>query len=77
MAVKALKAMQKNGRTAAKPKWVPVREEIDMEALMTEIENDPNAPMIAKDVVAYWRVRDNSGEPYLTIEQIQEELGRE
>ena len=77
MAVKAVKAKRKNGHTAAKGRRKSGLKESDVEALMTEIENDPDAPLIAKDVVAYWRVRDNSAEPYLTIEQIQEELGRD
>ena len=77
MTVKAAKAKRKHGPTSANGKRKKEREEMDIEAWMTRIESDPNAPLIAKDVVAYWRVRDRSGEPYLTIEQIQAELGRD
>ena len=77
MAVKAIKARQKTGRSAAtRRKRTKAQAEADFEALMTRIENDPNAPLIAKEIVAVLRERDKSGEPYLTIEQIQAELGR-
>ena len=77
MAVKTVKAKHKkvssavNGKAATK-----IQAALDYEALLTEIENDPDAPLIAKEAVAYRRIRDRSGEPYLTIEQIQAELGR-
>lgn len=67
---------RKNGRAAIKQKRTKAQEKADYEALMTRIENDPNAPLIAKEMVALARERDKSGEPYLTIEQIQAELGR-
>jgi hypothetical protein len=77
MSVKAVKAKRKNGRTVAKDKRAKAREELDVEALMTKIENDPDAPAIAKELVALRRERDKSGEPYLTIEQIMAELERD
>lgn len=81
MAVKAIKAKRKTGRSAAtRRKRTKAQEEADFEALLTRIENDPDAPLIAKDLVPLMRERAErarSGEPYLTIEQIQEELGRE
>ncbi|HMV48048.1 MAG TPA: hypothetical protein PLQ88_14015 [Blastocatellia bacterium] len=45
--------------------------------ILSEIENDPNAPPIAKGLVALRRKRDQSGEPYITIEQMWKELERE
>ena len=75
-AVKAAKAIRQNGQPAAKGKRAKSKEELDYEALLTKIENDPNAPPIAKIAAAYARERDKSGEPYLTIEQIFEQLGR-
>lgn len=74
MSTKAGKAKRKNDHAARNGK--KAQQEPDGEALMTKIENDPNAPLIAKDIVAALRERDKSGEPYLTIEQIQAELGR-
>ena len=74
--VKAAKTIRQNGRPTVKSKSAKDKEELDYEALMTKIENDPNAPPIAKIAVAYARERDKSGEPYLTIEQIFEQLGR-
>ena len=53
-----------------------IQTKADAEALMAKIENDPNAPLIAKEAVAFRRQREQSGEPYLTIEQIMEGLGR-
>ncbi len=84
MAVKTVKAgkagkavkPERNGRPAVKGKPVKSSKELDYEALLTKIENDPNAPPIAKIAAAYARERDKSGEPYLTIEQIFEQLGR-
>jgi len=77
MGVKAVKAKRKNGRSAGKDKRAKAREELDVEALMTRIENDPDAPPIAKDLVSLLRERDKTGEPYLTIEQIMAELERD
>lgn len=76
MAVKAVKAKHNNGQPAVKGKRGKQRKAIEAEALYASIENDPNAPLIAKEVVAYRRAREKSGEPYLTIEQLWEELGR-
>lgn len=76
MAIKASKTRHSNGRPATKGKRTKVQEKIAAEALMTKIENDPQSPLIAKEIVALLRERDKSGEPYLTIEQIQAELGR-
>lgn len=76
MAVKANKTKHRNGRPATKEKRTKAQEAADLEALLTKIENDPNAPLIAKELAALRRERDRSGEPYLTIEQIQAELGR-
>ena len=77
MGVKAVKVKSKNGRHTSKAKRAPKQAEQRVEALMTKIENDPNAPLMAKELVALLRERDKSGEPYLTIEQIQAELGRD
>jgi hypothetical protein len=76
MAVKASKTKHRNGRPAAKGKRTKAQEDAAAERLMTKIENDPHSPPIAKEIVALLRERDKSGEPYLTIEQIQAELGR-
>lgn len=76
MSVKANKTKPSNERPAAKGKRTKAQEAADLEALMIKIENDPNSPLIAKEIVALLRKRDKSGEPYLTIEQIQAELGR-
>lgn len=76
MVVKAVKAKRKTGRASANGKRKKIVEELNGEDLMTQIENDPNAPLIAKELVAILRERDKSGEPYLTIEEIQAELGR-
>ncbi len=77
MSVKTIKAKRKNRQSAAKRKRAMAQEELGLEALMTQIENDPNAPLIAKELVALRRERDKSGEPYLTIEQIMAELERD
>ncbi|MGH9846628.1 MAG: hypothetical protein ACREEM_48635 [Blastocatellia bacterium] len=77
MSVKAVKAKRKNGRPAGKDKRARAQEELDFEALMTKIENDPDAPLIAKDLVPLLRERAKTGEPYLTIEQIMAELERD
>lgn len=74
MAVRAIKPKTRRGRGKYDPLRIQTKE--DAEALMAEIENDPNAPLIAKEAVAFRRQREQSGEPYLTIEQIMEELGR-
>lgn len=76
MVVKAVKVKRKTGRASANGKRKKIVEELNGEDLMTQIENDPNAPLIAKELVAILRERDKSGEPYLTIEEIQAELGR-
>jgi hypothetical protein len=73
---KPVKAKRRNKRPSVKGKRAKTKEELEYEALMTEIENDPDAPLIAKQAVAYRLGRDKSGEPYLTIEQIFEQLGR-
>ncbi len=77
MSVKAVKAKRKNGRPVGKDKRARAQEELDVEALMTKIENDPDAPAIARELVALMRERDKTGEPYLTIEQIMAELERD
>ncbi len=76
-ATKTVKAIRQNGHPVAKGKRAKTKDELDYEALMARIENDPNAPPIAKVAAAYRRERDKSGEPYLTIEQIFEQLGRQ
>jgi hypothetical protein len=80
MSVKAVKTKRKDGSATAKRKRTIAQQEADFEALLTKIENDPDAPLIAKELVPLMRERRErakQGEPYLTIEQIQEELGRE
>ena len=77
MSVKAAKAKHKNGQASSERKRSKAEKIADYEALMARIENDPNAPLIAKEMVAIARQRDKNGEPYLTIEQIQAELGRD
>ncbi len=80
MSVKTVKAKKKKGTAAAKRKRTKAQEEADFEALLIKIENDPDAPPIARALAPLIRERmkcARSGEePYLTIEQIQEELGR-
>ena len=76
MAVKAVKTKTRNRLVATQPPTKAL-EEVNIQTWMDQVENDPNAPPIAKDVVAYWRSRDKSGEPYLTVEEILLELGRE
>ncbi len=79
MSVKTVKAKKKKGTAAAKRKRMKrtkAREAADFEAYLIGIINDPNAPLIAKEMAALRLERDRSGEPYLTIEQVQEELGR-
>lgn len=74
--VKAVKANRKNGRPTVKRKRVKTKDELDFEAQLIEIEHDPNATPMAKALAPLLRERIESGEPYLTIEQIMEELGR-
>lgn len=76
MSTKAAKAKRKNGQPAARQKRTKDREAADFEAMLIRIINDPDAPLIAKELAALRLERDKSGEPYLTIEQIQAELGR-
>jgi hypothetical protein len=77
MAVRAIKPKPKTRRGRGRYDPMRIQTEADAEALMAEIENDPNATLMAKELVALLRERDKSGEPYLTIEQIQAELGRD
>ena len=77
MAVKALKASSKNGKPATRKTAVQKEAELAFAALLTQIENDPDAAPMAKGMVPFLRQRMKSGEPYLTIEQIQAELGRD
>ncbi len=77
MIVKTVKAKKKKRRTAVKRKRTKAQEAADFEALLTKIVNDPDAPQIAKELAALRLERDKSGEPYITIEQMWEELGRE
>jgi hypothetical protein len=80
MSVKTVKAKKKNRTGAAKKKRTKTQVESDFEARLISVENDPNAPLIARELAPLIRERmrrARSGEePYLTIEQIQEELGR-
>jgi hypothetical protein len=77
MSVKTVKAKKKKGRAAVKRKRTKAQEAADFEAYLIRIINDPDAPQIAKELAALRLERDKSGEPYLTIEQIQAELGRD
>lgn len=80
MSVKAVKTKSKNGTSVLKRKREKTQEELDLEARLIWIENDPEATPIAKALAPIVRERMEracSGEePYLTIEQIQEELER-
>ncbi len=80
MSVKAAKAKSKNSTSVLKRRRAKTQEELDFEAELIRIENDPNATPMAKTLAPLMRERIElacSGEePYLTIEQIQEELGR-
>jgi hypothetical protein len=76
MAVRAIKPQPKNRRGRGKYDPMRIQTKADAEALMAEIETDPHAPLIAKEAVAFRRQREQGDEPYLTIEQIMEELGR-
>ncbi len=76
MAMKAVKVKRKNGRPTIKGKRTKTKEEREFEARLIKIENDPNATPMAKALAPLLRARMESGEPYLTIEQIMEELGR-
>ncbi|HMX24781.1 MAG TPA: hypothetical protein PKC13_04070 [Blastocatellia bacterium] len=80
MAVSAAKAKRKNGTASAnenRKKAAKAAKEMNPNTILSEIENDPNAPPIAKGLVALRRKRDQSGEPYITIEQMWKELERE
>lgn len=77
MSVKTFKAKRKKGRTAVKRKRTKAQEAADFEAYLIRIINDPDAPQIAKELAALRLERDKSGEPYITVEQMWEELGRE
>lgn len=77
MPVKAVKAKLKNGHVMAVGKRAQKPATVDLEALYTGIENDPQAPVALKELVAYRRQREQSGEPYLTVEQILAELERD
>lgn len=77
MSLKTVKAKRKKGTVAAKRKRTKAQEAADFAAYLTSIINDPEAPLIAKGLAALRLERDKSGEPYLTIEQIQAELGRD
>lgn len=80
----AVRASKFKATTAPKPKSRLTRKddpnsiktEADAEAWLLEVENDPKASPLAKELVAFIRDRAKSGEPYLTIEQIMDELGR-
>jgi len=76
VAVKAVKPKAKTGRKLSKydPRRIQTAE--DAAAFLEEIEKDPNASAVAKELAAFLRRRDQSGEPYLTIEEIMAELGR-
>lgn len=76
MAVRAVKPKAKTGRKLSKYDPNRIKTAEDAEAFLVEIENDPNATQVAKDLVAFIRKRAKSKEPYLTIEQIMAELGR-
>ncbi len=76
MNTKATKAKRKNGPAALNGSQVKTQEELDFDALLTRIENDPDAHWALKEMATLRRKRDASGEPYLTIEQIMAELGR-
>ena len=77
MAVKALKARPQNGQPAPKKTQSQKAAEMAFEVLLAEIENDPNAAPMAKGMIPFLRQRMKSGASYLTIEQIQAELGRD
>lgn len=76
MAVKALNPKTKSRQTLSKHDPHRIQTDKDAEAYLVEIESDPNASPIAKELVAFIRKRAQSKEPYLTIEQIMAELGR-
>ena len=77
MSVKTSKAKKRKVTTAAKRKRTKAQVAADFEAYLIRIINDPEAPLIARELAALRLERDKSGEPYLTIEQIQAELGRD
>lgn len=77
MSVKTVKAKRKKTAAPAQRKRTKGQQAADFEAYLLSIINDPNAPEIAKGLAALRLERDKSGEPYLTIEQIQAELGRD
>lgn len=81
MAVRANKseataAPKSKSRLTRKDDPNSIKTEADAEAWILEVENDPNASPLAKELVAFIRDRAKSGVPYLTIEQIMAELGR-
>ncbi len=76
MAVKALKPKVSKANVRSKYDPHRIKTVADAEAFMVMIENDPEASPFSKEMVAFARERDKSGEPYLTIEEILAELGR-
>jgi hypothetical protein len=76
MSVLAAKPKVKAKRKLTKYDPHRIQTNEDAEAFLREIESDPNASTVAKDLVAFLRKRDKSGEPYMTIEEIMVELGR-
>ena len=77
MAVSATKAKRKNGQASDGGSPKKSAKELNPNSILSEIENDPNAPQIAKGLVALRRKRDQNGKPYITLEQMWKELERE
>ncbi len=77
MSTKAVKATRKDRRSAMKQNRTKAQEAGDLEALLIGIINNPDAPRALKQMAVLRLERDKSSAPYLTIEQIQAELGRD
>lgn len=64
-------------RKPARRKREDAERTFDLEALLARIENDPTLSATIKEIAALRRQRDESGEPYLSIEQVLAEVGRD
>ncbi|MBI1765423.1 MAG: hypothetical protein HYR56_28740 [Acidobacteria bacterium] len=73
---KAAKAIRQNGRPPGKRKRAKTKDESELEARLLAALSDPQTTPMMKALAPFLLARLESGEPYLTIEQIQEQLGR-
>jgi hypothetical protein len=76
MPLKAAKAKPRNGHKPSKQKKIKTKAEQEYEARLLAIIDDPDATPMIKGLAPLLIERLNSNEPYLTIEQILDEVGR-